>query len=101
MKTYYVYLLKCADGSYYTGVTGNLPRRLEEHQQGQRRSTRQRLPIQLAFCTEFSNLSAAISSELEIKSWPRIKKETLIVGGKKQLKRKRRTPKRAQLAFQL
>ena len=83
MKTYSVYILKCADNSHYTSITRDLSKRLDEHQQGKRNYTRGRRPVQLAFYKEFSDISTAVSSELEIKSWSRIKKEALIQGEKR------------------
>jgi len=77
---YYVYILKCSDNSYYTGVTNNLHRRVQEHQEGTNRSsyTYKRRPVQLVFYTEFSNVQKAIEIEKIIKSWSRAKKEALI-----------------------
>ncbi len=81
MKTYSVYILKCADNSHYTSITCNLSKRLDEHQLGKRNYTRDRRPVQLAFYAEFPDISTAVSSELEIKSWPYAQKEILIKKG--------------------
>lgn len=56
MKTYYVYILKCSDKSYYTGITSNLENRIFEHQAGKHIEsyTYKRRPIELVFYTEFS-----------------------------------------------
>jgi len=107
MKTYYVYILKCADNSHYTSITSNLSKRLEEHQSGKRIFTRERRPIRLAFYEAFDDISTAISAELEIKSWPSVKKEALIGQEQplstlpKQKTSRRKRAKRNQLAFQL
>ena len=52
---YYVYILKCNDNTYYTGVTNNIHRRLEEHLAGEDKNsyTFKRRPIEFAFYTEF------------------------------------------------
>jgi len=106
MKTYYVYVLQCADGSLYTSITSDLEKRLEQHQSGKRIYTRDRGPVQLAFYETFDDISTAISAELEIKSWPRVKKEALIGRKHKPTLPKKKPSKRTllrrnQLAFQL
>lgn len=82
MKSYYVYILKCADDSYYTSITTNLSQRFREHHLGKRRNsyTYNRRPLQLAFCTKFDDLSLAVNSEIQIKNWSQSKKEALIKG---------------------
>lgn len=75
----WVYILKCSDGSYYTGVTNNLSRRLVEHQSGVHEGyTSVRLPVELVFSHEISNPLEAIAAEKQIKKWSRAKKEALI-----------------------
>ena len=80
MKLYYVYILKCSDGSYYTGMTNNLERRVMEHQSGFDKScyTFSRLPLQLVFNEVFQNPLDAIKFEKQLKGCSRIKKEALI-----------------------
>ncbi len=79
MKDYYVYILKCSDESYYTGVTNNLERRLFEHNSGIIKGfTSSRLPVELVFAERFSDISDAIRFEKQIKGWSRKKKEALI-----------------------
>ena len=82
VKTYYVYILKCSDNSYYTGVTNNIDRRLEEHINGINPNayTYIRRPVELVFCKEFKDIKLAISFEKQIKSWSRKKKEAMIEG---------------------
>ncbi|RLC45604.1 MAG: GIY-YIG nuclease family protein [Candidatus Cloacimonadota bacterium] len=80
-KTYWVYILKCIDGSYYTGSTSNLEKRLSEHQQGAIPGyTHKRRPVKLVFSDYFEEVYDAISAERQIKGWTRAKKEALIRG---------------------
>lgn len=77
---YYVYILKCSDGTYYTGVTNYLERRLLEHKIGYSKTsyTYTRVPIQLMWYNMFSDINEAIKWEKKIKDWSRKKKEALI-----------------------
>jgi len=79
---YYVYILQCCDGSYYTGVTNNVERRFHEHQEGLVPGcyTHERRPLQLVFAEEFTEAMNAIAREKQIKGWTRKKKEALIRG---------------------
>lgn len=79
---YYVYILRCSDNTYYTGVTNDVVRRLSEHQEGKDSNsyTFKRKPVQLVFYTEFSNIEVAIEKEKQIKKWSKNKKEALIDG---------------------
>lgn len=64
----WVYILKCSDGSYYTGVTNNLSRRVAEHQSGGHEGdTSIRLPVELVFSQEINNPLEAIAAEKQIK----------------------------------
>ena len=80
--TYYVYILKCSGGTYYTGLTNNLSRRLEEHQSAKffNSYTSWRLPVELVYFATFSNVNIAIQTEKQIKKWSQAKKEALING---------------------
>jgi putative endonuclease len=81
MKDYFVYIVKCSDGSYYTGVTSNLERRLNEHNSGFIKGyTSERLPVDLVYSNRFGNVDDAIRAEKQIKGWSRAKKEALIKG---------------------
>ena len=83
MKTSHawVYILRCADGSYYTGHTTNLEMRLAEHQSGEFNGwTRNRLPVELVFAQEMPDKDQAFLAERQIKKWSRAKKEALIAG---------------------
>ena len=78
--SFWVYILKCADQSYYTGHTDNLERRLQQHQQRHYEScyTASRLPVQLCFACEFATRIEALAAEQQIKGWSRGKKAALI-----------------------
>ncbi len=80
MKQYYVYILKCADNSYYTGITNNINRRLLEHQNGTNKDcyTYNKRPVELVFHTEFNDVNQAIAFEKQVKGWSRKKKEAII-----------------------
>jgi putative endonuclease len=82
MYTYYVYILKCKDNSYYTGITNNIDRRIFEHKKGINKScyTFKRRPIELQFFQEFNDVLQAIYFEKKIKGWTRAKKKALIDG---------------------
>jgi predicted GIY-YIG superfamily endonuclease len=77
----YVYILQCADGSYYTGSTINLDLRIEQHQTGYFEGyTESRLPVTLVWHAEVSTEDEAFQRERQIKGWSRAKKEALIRG---------------------
>jgi putative endonuclease len=80
MRTYYVYILQCRDGLYYTGITNNISGRVDDHQTGvdPKCFTFRRRPVKLVYSTEFSNPEIAIEVEKQIKGWSRKKKEALI-----------------------
>jgi predicted GIY-YIG superfamily endonuclease len=82
MLTAYLYILRCADGSYYTGTTrASLERRVAEHNAGTfGRFTSTRRPVTLAFSELFERVEDAIAAERQIKGWRRDKKEALIQG---------------------
>jgi putative endonuclease len=78
---FWVYLLRCADGSYYAGHTDNLEGRLWQHEQGLGCDwTRRRLPVALVWCGEAGTREEALAFERRIKGWTRAKKEALIAG---------------------
>ncbi len=82
MKLSYIYILKCADDTYYTGVTSNVQKRLMEHQSAEHPEsyTAKRLPVELVFYAEFTDITHAIATEKQVKNWSRAKKEALIKG---------------------
>lgn len=78
-----VYILHCADNSYYTGITRReIAERLSEHNRGMDRFayTFSRRPVALAWCAHFDRIDEAIATERRIKGWNRVKKEALIRG---------------------
>jgi putative endonuclease len=97
MKKYYVYILKCSDNTYYTGITSDIVTRIGEHKNGKHKNgkhkngkhkngkhidsyTYKRRPAQLVFTCEFSDVKMAIAKEKQIKKWSTTKKEALING---------------------
>ena len=79
MKFYWVYILLCSDGSYYTGSTSDLRKRISEHNLGIYKCyTRKRLPVRLVFSEQFDDPYNAVSAERQIKRWTRAKKKALI-----------------------
>ena len=78
---FWIYLLKCADNSYYTGHTDNLEVRIAMHQEGKIAGyTSTRLPIVLVFCEQFPTRAEALEMEIRIKGWSRRKKEAMMQG---------------------
>tara|TARA_B100001063_G_C16241572_1_gene301014 strand:- start:82 stop:399 length:318 start_codon:yes stop_codon:yes gene_type:complete len=80
MYLYYVYILQCADESYYTGITNDLDRRINEHNAGLDSNcyTFKRRPLKLKFSQEFNDVLEAIYFEKKLKGWTRSKKQALI-----------------------
>jgi predicted GIY-YIG superfamily endonuclease len=77
----FVYILECADGSYYTGSTVDLEMRMAQHQTGYFKGyTSSRLPVELIWHQEFPSEHDAFVCERQIKGWTRAKKEALIRG---------------------
>jgi len=81
-RYYYVYILKCADNSYYTGISNDVERRLAEHMEGKNPDsyTFSRRPLELVFCEYFTDPKQAIAFEKQVKGWTRAKKVALIAG---------------------
>jgi len=77
---FFVYILKCSDGSYYTGHTENLETRLAQHHQQYYPScyTFNRLPVELLFQQEYDSRTGTFVAERQIKGWSRKKKETMM-----------------------
>ncbi len=77
----WMYILRCADNSYYVGSTTNLERRLWEHNEGiGARYTARRRPVELAFSAEFPDIAQAYAAEKQVQGWSRAKREALIRG---------------------
>lgn len=81
---WYVYILRCGDGTLYTGMTGDVARRLAVHRSGKgAKYTRGRGPLELAYQEEQPDKAAALRREAEIKKLRREEKERLIAGANK------------------
>ncbi|MBQ3716699.1 MAG: GIY-YIG nuclease family protein [Fibrobacter sp.] len=77
----YMYILKCSDGSYYTGSTRDLEKRVMEHNMGMGANyTRKHLPVELVYFEEFQRVDDAYAREKQVQGWTRSKKEALIKG---------------------
>jgi predicted GIY-YIG superfamily endonuclease len=79
MKPFWVYILRCADGSYYTGHTDELEQRLAQHESGAIPGcfTFRRRPVKLVYWQEFASREEALTAEMQIKGWGRKKKEAI------------------------
>ena len=78
-KTWNLYILRCGDGTLYTGITTDVERRLEEHRSGKgAKYTRSRGPLELVYREECGDKSTALKRECEIKALPRTEKLKLI-----------------------
>ena len=83
MKTHYVYILKCGDGTYYTGYTDNFIKRYFEHCSNKgAKYTKGRMPLDIVYYEIYNTKSKAMKREYEIKQFTRKKKEKLIYGPK-------------------
>jgi len=74
-----MYILECADGSYYVGSTKDLVSRMHQHMTGQgARYTHKRLPVKLTYFEKFNRIDKAFFREKQVQRWSRRKKEALI-----------------------
>ena len=81
MEKHFVYILECADGSYYVGSTNNVIQRVERHNVGEAASwTKNRCPVKFVYQEEHASLLSARQREEQIKGWSQQKKENLISG---------------------
>ena len=81
MKKGYLYILKCANGNFYTGSTIDLERRLRQHQQVKGANyTRKHRPVVLVYHQEFPTIQEAFRREKQIQGWSHAKKQALIDG---------------------
>jgi putative endonuclease len=80
----FVYIVECCDGSYYTGLTINVERRLEQHNSGRgARYTSSHLPVKLIYLESLASLSDALKRERHIKRLRRMEKEAIVKGGRR------------------
>jgi predicted GIY-YIG superfamily endonuclease len=85
---WFVYILRCADDSFYVGETGDVPLRVGEHNRGCAAAhTRKRRPVQLAYVERHPSRAICLTRERQLKRWTRQKKEALIAGDIGLLKR--------------
>ncbi len=76
-----MYILECSDGTFYTGSTKDIERRMNEHNSGEGANyTKQRLPVSLVYYEEFQRIDWAFEREKQVQGWNRKKKIALIKG---------------------
>lgn len=81
MQPFFIYILKCSDGSYYVGHTDNIEERIAQHNSGEYECyTTKRLPVEVVYMQDFATRGEALEAERAIKNWSRKKKEALIEG---------------------
>lgn len=89
----YMYILECSDGTYYTGSTWSLQKRMEEHRDGMcARYIARRLPAKLVYFEEYERIDEAFNREKQVQRWSHAKKQALIdgkSGGLPELSRKK------------
>lgn len=81
-SSYYVYMVECSDGTYYTGITTDIKRRIEEHNTSEKgaKYTRTRRPVRLVYSEEYPDRSSASKREWEIKNkFTRAEKQKLLL----------------------
>lgn len=92
---FWVYILRCADGTYYTGHTDNLQKRVAEHHVGAFEGyTSRRKPVELVFSQMMPAREDAFFAEMRIKKWSKSKKEALIRGDWEAIRHLAKKPKR-------
>jgi len=79
-EIWHVYMVRCSDGTLYTGITNDLEKRIEAHNSGKdgARYTRSRRPVKLVYSEQVKSKSAAAKLEYQLKKLPRLKKIRLI-----------------------
>lgn len=78
-KKWFVYILRCSDDTLYTGMTDDVPRRVQVHNSGRgAKYTRGRTPVQVVYTEECVTYSAALKRECAIKKLSRLQKQALI-----------------------
>ena len=87
---YHLYILRCSDNSLYCGMTSNLDKRLKEHNSDSSKGAkylRARKPVKIVYSESYQDIKSAMNREFQIKKWTKAKKEALIKGNIKLLKR--------------
>ena len=86
MSIGYTYILKCSNGTFYTGSTKNMHQRLKQHESGEGSNyTRKHLPVELVYVEIHSRIDHAFNREKQIQNWSQRKKIALIEGNRKGL----------------
>lgn len=86
--SFFAYVLRCANGSYYTGHSDDLEKQVAQHQSGEIKGyTYDKRPVELMWSAAFETRAEALSAEMQIKGWSRKKKEALIAENWERLKR--------------
>jgi predicted GIY-YIG superfamily endonuclease len=81
MQPFFVYMLRCSNGSFYVGHTDDLEKRMAEHDAGVGCDHTRRLrPVTLLYVCEFPTREEALASERQLKGWSRAKKQALVEG---------------------
>jgi len=81
-----MYILKCANGKFYTGSTIDLEQRVNQHKSGTGSNyTRKHLPVELVYFEEFQYIDQAFYREKQVQNWSHKKKEALIIGSVEKL----------------
>lgn len=77
---YYVYIVRCADGTFYTGITTDIERRIYEHNTSEKgaKYTRARRPVTLVYTKAYTNRSDAAKEEARVKALSRKEKENMV-----------------------
>jgi putative endonuclease len=79
---WFIYILLCKDGSYYTGSTNDVEKRFKDHLEGRgARYTKSHKPIEVIYREEFKSKSVALKREAELKKWSKAKKVKLVQSG--------------------
>jgi putative endonuclease len=96
VKRFYVYMLLCADDSFYVGITSDIELRLGQHQTGwdERCYTFRRRPVHCVHVSDFANFDDAVAWEKHLKGWSRAKKLALIRGDWSEVGRMAKRPSR-------
>ena len=76
-----MYILECADGSYYVGSTRDVEKRVDQHNSGKGAEyPSRRRPVRLVYCAEFATIAEAYAFEKRVHGWSRAKRRALIDG---------------------
>ena len=77
----FMYILRCSDGTFYTGSTWHLLQRIDEHNAGEGANyTSRRLPVELVYYEEYDRIDEAFCREKQVQGWSRKKKQALMKG---------------------